>query len=292
MAASVVVVRTSDAEPYAQAEAALRDRLALHQYDIKSVLVKDVSQKGIDTAIGKPDAVVAIGTSAARWLHKELPASTRLFYCMVNNAREAGLQEGPTCEGVTTDVSVGEQFSLIGDALPNARVVGSLYRSDRPEGKAQLQMLTGALRSGWKLESVAVNEYPSIAEAIDALTQKHVDIIWTTADQKLYDSAAVHALLLAALRAKIPVWGFSPAFVRAGALLGVGVEPKSQGAQLADLLAASLSDPHKALAGNQWVVQAPREFQIAVNLIVARQLDIDIPDTLTGRATYVYRTEK
>jgi ABC-type uncharacterized transport system substrate-binding protein len=287
-ATTIVVVRTSDAEPYVQAEAAMRGHLNQQQYDISSVLVRDVSQKGVEAAIGKPDAVVAIGTSAARWLHKELPPSIKLLYCMVSNAGEAGLTEGRNCGGVTTDVNITQQFALIAEALPHARVVGTLYRSDSAEGKDALRSLTSGVPSGWRVESVAVNEYPSIAEAIDALTQKNVDVIWTTADQKLYDSAAVRALLLAALRAKIPVWGFSPAFVRAGALLGVGVEPRSEGAQIADLLVKSIADPQNAPAG----AASPREFQIAVNLIVAEQLGITIPDSLSGRATFVYRTEK
>ena len=43
---------------------------------------------------------------------------------------------------------------------------------------------------------------------------------------------------------KIPVWGFSTAFVRAGALIGVGVEPRSQGTQAADVLIKLLdNDP-------------------------------------------------
>jgi len=32
------------------------------------------------------------------------------------------------------------------------------------------------------------------------------------------------------------VWGFSPAFVRAGALIGVGVDPAAQATQVVDLI--------------------------------------------------------
>ena len=271
MATTIVVVRTSDAEPYTQADAAVRDRLTQHQFTVRSLLVKDVSQQGIQAAIG---------TSAARWLHKELPPSTKLVYCMVSNARDAGLLDGRSVGGVTTDVSIAQQFGLITEALPQAHVVGTLYRSDDAAGKG--------LPMGWKVESIAVNDYPSVAAAIDALTQKNVDVIWTTADQKLYDSASVRALLLAALRAKIPVWGFSPAFVRAGALIGVGVEPRSQGTQVADLVMQLIADPTKVSVGSA----SPDQFQIAVNFIVAQQLGVAIPDSLSSRATYVYRTEK
>ena len=288
LATTVVVVRTSDAEPYSQADAAVRDRLTQHQFTVRSVLIKDVSQQGVQAAIGKPDAVIAIGTSAARWLHKELPSSTKLVYCMVSNARDAGLLDGRSICGVTTDVSIGQQFGLIAEALPHAHVVGTLYRSDDAAGKSALAALTSGLPAGWQVESVAANDYPSVAAAIDALTQKNVDVIWTTTDPKLYDSASVRALLLAALRAKIPVWGFSPAFVRAGALLGVGVEPRSQGSQVADLVVQFIADPTKVSAG----AASPDQFQIALNFIVAQQLGVVIPDSLSSRATYVYRTEK
>jgi ABC-type uncharacterized transport system substrate-binding protein len=289
LATTVVVVRTSDAEPYTQADAAVRERLTPHQFIVRSVLIKDVSQQGVQAAIGKPDAVIAIGTSAARWLHKELPGSTQLAYCMVSNARDAGLLDGRSICGVTTDLTIGQQFGLIAEALPHAHVVGTLYRSDDVAGKNALAALAGGLPAGWRVQSVAVNDYPSVAEAIEALTQKSVDVIWTTTDPKLYDSASVRALLLAALRARIPVWGFSPAFVRAGALLGVGVEPRSQGTQVADLVVQFIADPAKA-AGS--TAHSPDQFQIALNFIVAQQLNIVIPDSLSSRATYVYRTEK
>ncbi len=287
-AAEVVIVRASDAEPYVQAETALRDQLTKQHYTMRTVLMKDVSQKRIDSVIGKPDAVVAVGTSAAHWLHKELPASTPLLYCLVSNAADAGLLGGRSATGVTTDIALAAQFKLIAEALPKARVVGTLYRSDTPEGKSALQSLSNAMPKGWRVESVAVNEFPTLADAIDALTTKKIDIVWTTADQKLYDTAAVRTLLLAALRAKLPVWGFSPAFVRAGALIGVGVDPRAQGAQVADLVVKVIADSKKAPTG----AVPPDEFQIAVNLIVAEQVGVEIPASLTDRATFVYRPEK
>jgi putative tryptophan/tyrosine transport system substrate-binding protein len=287
-AAEVLVVRASDAEPYTQAETALRDRLTAQHQTVRSLLARDVSEKGIEASIEHADIVVAIGTPAAQWLHKNMPGTVRLVYCMVTNAADAGLLTGHSSLGVTTDVSIAEQIKLITEALPRARTIGMLYRSDTREGVAALQLLSAAIPSGWHVEAVAVNESPSIAAAIESLTQKSIDLIWTTGDQKLYDTAAVRSLLLSALRNKIPVWGFSPAFVRAGALIGVGVEPSAQGIQAADLTVQMLNDP-KLLKP---AAQPPRQFQIAVNLIVAEQLGVEIPESLTQRATFVYRPEK
>jgi len=84
------------------------------------------------------------------------------------------------------------------------------------------------------------------------------------------------------------VWGFSPAFVRAGGLVGVGVEPRAQGRQAADIVQRLGSGKPGAVTDR---VQSAQEFQVAVNLIVARQLGIEIPEALTKRATFVFKTE-
>jgi len=85
----------------------------------------------------------------------------------------------------------------------------------------------------------------------------------------------------------VPVWGFSPAFVRAGALLGVGVDPESQAAQTTDLI-ATLKQSKQPVEKSQ----PPREYQIAINLVVADQLNIQIADALLSKAKYVFRAEK
>jgi len=284
----VVIVKSSDAEPYKQAEATLHDELAAPNCSVRSVLVKQLAESGIGPSISTTDTVVAVGTSAAAWLHSQLPGGVELVYCMVNNADEVGLLKGGDCWGVTTNIPIAEQFKLIAEALPSARTVGALYASDTSAGRDALQAIKDHLPRDWRVEAIAVNDYSSVAEAIEALTLKKVDVIWTTSDSKIYDAAAVRALLLSSLRSKIPVWGYSPAFVRAGALIGVGVDPRAQAAQAADLI--KQLKQHKDSVVEK--AQPPREYQIALNLIVADQLNIEIPDSLIQRATYVFRSEK
>jgi ABC-type uncharacterized transport system substrate-binding protein len=76
--------------------------------------------------------------------------------------------------------------------------------------------------------------------------------------------------------------------VRAGALLGVGVEPAAQGRQAADLVIKTIKDP----GGFKMQSIAPDRFQIGVNLIVAEQIGVEIPDSVSHRATFVYQPEK
>jgi putative ABC transport system substrate-binding protein len=286
--ADVVIVKSSDADPYKLAEATLQTELAGPDVKIRSVLVKDLATSGIGSTISTTDTVIAIGTPAASWLHSQLPEGVELVYCMVTNATDAGLAKGSECWGVTTEVAISEQIQLMTEALPHAKTVGVLYRSDLPASADMLKQLQAAVPHDWHVEAVATNDHASIADAIDALSQKNVDIIWTDASLKIYDAAAVRALLLAALRSKTPVWGFSPAFVRAGALLGVGVDPKAQAVQTAALV-KDLKDNKKNVKDH---IQIARDYQIAVNLIVADQIDIKLPDSLVQRATFVFRGDQ
>jgi putative tryptophan/tyrosine transport system substrate-binding protein len=286
-AVEVLVVKASDAEPYVQAEAAVREELIQRHFSVRSASLKDVTQSGAASAAGKSSAVLAIGTPAAKFLHGQLPANIPLVYCMVSNVEESGLLQGRQCWGVTTDVALAEQVKVIADALPQARVVGLLYRSDTADGKRVAEGMRQAMPPGWRVEATAVNEFPSVADAITSLTQKKLDVIWTSADPRLYDTAAVRSLLLTALRNKIPVWGFSPAFVRAGGLVGVGVEPRAQGKQAGNLLANLLEQPKSVTER----AQPAHEYQIAVNLIVARQLGVQVPEELARKAAFVFRPE-
>ena len=144
---------------------------------------------------------------------------------------------------------------------------------------------------------MAVNDYPSVAAAIDALTRKNVDVIWTSAEQKLYDTAAVRTLLLAALRKQDPGLGLL-ARVRPGRRPGRrrrrAARPGGAGRGPGNKLLAGTRRPAGAPAAgsaDEGRAQPPREFQIAVNLIVARQLGVDVPEPVARRAAFVYRPE-
>jgi putative tryptophan/tyrosine transport system substrate-binding protein len=285
-AGEVVIVLSSDAAPYGQAETGLEQQFGEQKRDTRTVSLKDITGKGLDATVGRnADLVVAVGTPAAVWLHGQLPATTPLVYCMVSDPAAAGLAEGRATHGVSTDVPLKEQFALIGEALPAARTVGMLYRSKTPAGPRLVKAVQEALPKDWLLKAVDADSESSMADAIETLMKQRVDVVWTAADSALYDTASVRALLLAAVRTHTPVFGFSGAFVKAGALLGVGIDPQVQGQQAAalglKLLHASDAKPPR--------VNPPERFQIAVNLIVAGQFNVTLPQDLVRRAASVFK---
>jgi putative tryptophan/tyrosine transport system substrate-binding protein len=301
-ASAVLVVLSSDAKPYQEAQAALTEKLKQAQHSVSSIQLKDLTGRGIDDPSVKNAAgVVAVGTEAASWVHEHLPAAVPLTYCLVADPEGAGLTTGTPVRGVSATVPLGDQIDLIRQALPKARALGCLYRSNEERDQRLVKQLRAALPEGWQLKAVAVNEHDSVAAAIDNMLDQKVQAVWTFADAALYNSAMVRALLLAGLRRKVPVFGFSPQFVRAGALLGVGISPAAQGEQAAALAVGQLAAgqlPAGQLPAGPAATQPaanpppePPQFQIAVNLIVAEALSLELPGGLIEHAAIVVRKE-
>lgn len=279
-ATEVVSVISSDAAPYRAAHEALVQRLGKDGHQVRSVSMEALAANGLP-ALGQPACVVAIGSPAAVWLHGKKPPIP-LVYCLVSNPERAGLLTPPAAFGVTTDIPLTDQLMLLREALPEAKSIGLLFRQGDPDSQRQTDALRALLPVDMILESIAIDQQPSPAAAIDALLARRIDLVWTSPDSTIWNEATVRSLLLTALRRKIPVFGFSTAFVRAGALVGVGLDPANQGAQ-----AAMVVIDHLAGKATTASVVAPT-FDICLNLVVAQKLSLTMPKPLLERAKQVF----
>ena len=276
----VVTVISSDAVPYRAAQEALARRLEPLGHTVRSINLDSVATTGL-SMLGQPGCVVAIGSPAAVWLHGQ-KTSIPLTYCLVSNPERAGLLVDPALPGVTTDVPLADQVALLREALPEARTIGLFYREGDADSRKQITLLRPLLPDGVLLETVAIDQHPSPAAAIDALLAKRLDLVWTSPDPTIWNEATVRSLLLTTLRRKIPVFGFSTTFVRAGALLGVGLDPAQQGTQAGNLVVDLLAG--RTPAGQ---VVAPT-YDICLNLVVAQKLSLTLPKPLLERAKQVF----
>jgi ABC-type uncharacterized transport system substrate-binding protein len=281
----ILVVRTSDAGPYISPSKALADRLTNWGHSVEVVTLENLA-KNFRARADRVDAMVAVGTGAASWIRKNMQPADKLIYCMVAGTGQAGLK-GPNVTGITTSVPITSQFALIDRALPRARVIGMLFSSKSKKSLENLANAKAALKKGWRIVSVDVARHKSRANAMFTLLVKDIDIVWASPDPAVYNPQSVRFLLLTALKRKVPVFGFSTGFVRIGALLGVSVDPKVQGAQAANLTDRVL----QVSAGTPDVKPPPPAtiYSIVVNLIVADRIGVDLPKKFIKTAGTVYR---
>lgn len=282
----VVIVLSSDAKPYKDAQGTLLEKLAHDGFKCTSVLLPDIAAEKLEKFLQKkPAAFVAIGSDAAVTLHDRVPARQKLLYCLVTDPSDLGLLRGHAAQGVTVDVPLREQFALIAEALPKAHTVGMLYDSSSDKGTRLMKAAQAALPNGWSMEAVDLTKHDSVAKAIDELFKQHIDIVWTAPDSAVFNQASVRVLLREALRQKVPVFGYSKSFVKAGALLGVAIEPEHQGEQAAAILERLINPEAKPapLKPDEPHVEAP-VFGVAVNEIVAQQLSINLPESVRRKS--------
>ncbi|MBI3832209.1 MAG: hypothetical protein HY291_21990 [Planctomycetes bacterium] len=278
---------SSEAKPYKDAQSALSDHLSKLSYKPTSIFLSDLSNERLTAYLAqKPAALVGVGSDAAVYLHDKVPAPQPVLYCMVADSDGLGLNRGRAIQGVTIDVPLKDQFALIAEALPRARTLGLIYHSGSERGAKLVKAVQAALPGGWQVEAVDLKKHDSASKAIEELLKKKVDVIWTAPDAEVYNAATVRTLLLEALRQKVPVFGFSKSFVKAGALLGVGIEPEAQGEQAAQILVRlTVADakpfPLKPDASH---VEAPR-FEISINEVVAEKLSVNLPESVLSRAS-------
>jgi len=292
-AGRAAVVLSSQARPYQQAQVELSARMTKLDHVTRTLSLTDLAKRP-KLPVAGDEVYVAVGTKAAVWLSRALPKNVPLVFCMVSDPNAAGLNNDPRACGIQTSVPLAAQFALVAKALPKARSLGMLRKTPPSANDRLAQEVIRTLPKGWRLQTAAISRHKSVADAIEDLLGRDVDIVWTVPDAAVYNAATVRSLLLGAIRRKKPVFGFSASFVRAGALLGVGIDPRAQGRQaagIADLvLKAQASGTSTCPAAELPPAQRfpDPEFQVALNLIVARKLSITLPSSLVKRTAWVF----
>ena len=171
------------------------------------------------------------------------------------------------------DLPLRRQLGLIRLALPKAKRLGVLLGTESAERLAALKSL--AASSGLHLVEARVDAQAGIFAPLKQVLGE-ADVLLALADPQVFNNNSIQNILLASFRAKVPLVGFSPAYVRAGALLSLHVTPAQVALQATSLV-------QQALAGQALPASAVEsdDFEVGINAHVARVLGLDLhPQTL------------
>lgn len=180
--------------------------------------------------------------------------------------REAGKTAPVALSAVFLDQPFGRQLDLIRLALPSAQRVGVLWGTESEPLLAALQ----ANISTRSLELLSSNVVPGALFSGLKDLLGNVDVLLAVADTQVYNGTTLPNILLASYRARIPMVAFSPAYVKAGALLALYATPTQAGNQVGGMARAYLQ-------GQPLVApQLAQDYTIAVNEYVARSLGLTL----------------
>lgn len=164
---------------------------------------------------------------------------------------------------IALDQPPARQLALLRHAFPGMRRIGVLLGADSQHQQNVFERI--AQEQGLQLSSYRVENGSAIYPALQRLLEEN-DVLLALPDAAIYNGTTIQNILLAAYRQKVPMVGFSAAYIRAGAVLGL----YSTGAQIAQQTARVVRG---LLAGqNPAPVQSPVDFVVGVNINVARSL--------------------
>lgn len=225
----------------------------------------------------EPHWVVAVGTAAQRGLQDLFAVDTTpppLLAILVprlafERIADPARLRGGSLSAVFLDQPPARHMELIRLALPAVRNVGILVSAESKAHGAGLEK--AARERGMHLATSQVGQ-DGLFPALQSLLAE-AEVLLALPDPAVFNSQTAANILTAAYRRHVPLVGFSPAYVKAGALLALYSTPAQVGARGAELLRQAL--PAKSLPPPQ----SPREFVVTINRDVARSLGLALDES-------------
>ncbi|MEI6732632.1 MAG: ABC transporter substrate binding protein [Comamonadaceae bacterium] len=271
---SVVIVSSDDGAAYAEAAQALVQELergGVSRFSIRRINASEWR----DARPQAPRLYVTLGAEAADLLARFVPGAPVLCALLPRNSFEAillrtGRKVSSQLSALFLDQPAQRQFQLIRLAFPSARRVGVLWGPDQAKDGGEWR--TQAQAAGFQLVDAEVGTedllFPALKQVLDG-----TDLLLAVPSPQVYNSRTIQNILLTSFRANVPMMAFSPAYVRAGALLAVYVTPSQVGVQAAHLARAVLEGKTLPASGVY-----SNDFHISVNEHVAHSLDLSLDE--------------
>lgn len=229
-------------------------------------VVMSVGESG--ESAGEADLAIAVGMKSSG---AEFAANKPVLSVFVPKAGYDKLPKpaGPRqSSAIYLDQPIERQLSLLLAVLPRVNHIGVLY-TEPPPGLSRLRQL--AVDRQLLLHEKAVGPERNLADALDSVLEVS-EALLVLPDTDIYNAGTIRNILLTSYRKQVPLIGISQAYVKAGALCAIYSTPAQIAAQAAEAVrqfAATAKLP---------AAQYPKEFEVSVNMQVARSLDIHIKD--------------
>lgn len=267
-AAQTLLVLSDGSEAYQRTATRIRERIKRYSpaLEVQSAPVKSATARQLADA----SLVITIGTQAASDVIDAYQPD-RLICALLTHqtyARMPPTRPKAQRSAVFIDQPAERQIALIRAALPQIDRIALVY-GEASSGYAKA--LTRASESGnLDVKSARVSESGDLYNALRDVIDPYSALI-AVPDTAVYNNFTIQNILLTAYRQRTPVIGFSPAYVRAGAVAAVYSTPEQVGDQVASIAIA-------ALQGVRLPPPAyPTQFSVSTNEHVAHSLSIELP---------------
>ena len=267
----VVLVSSERGAAYQEAATALLTELERGGVAHQEVLQLSPAELAATSRL-TPRLFVALGTDASTALVRYQAKAPVLATLLPRASFErlshaADSQTLSRFSALYLDQPLSRQLDLVRLALPKARRIGVLWGEESATQEKALE--SQARARGLTLVGARVGPGEPVFNGLKKIVEE-IDLLLALADSRIYNSSTLQNILLTSFRSQVPMLAFSPAYVRAGALLSVYTTPEQIGRQAGLMVLEALQGRELGLS------QFPREFRVDVNEHVARTLGLNL----------------
>ncbi|MFN7999257.1 MAG: ABC transporter substrate binding protein [Bryobacteraceae bacterium] len=280
-AKQVTVIFPSTVEPCAEAADALKFGLSSSSVDLQLL---DLNNATFAAAVNQamthnPSVIVGVGSDAVRAMLTRTTAARTVSTMTLETDRIASLPAAHAHAAVYLDIPVRSLVTEVRKLFPARARIGIIRNPNRG------LVATAQMHSpGTDPNLVEIAECRAPEELLPAFLglRKKVDFVICLPDGTLYNGATARPLIMASLENRLPIVGFSPAFLRAGAAIAIYPDYRGVGLQTADVVRRCLEP------GDCNCSENAKKLTVAVNAKVLRLLGVDFnlashPDAVVVR---------
>jgi ABC-type uncharacterized transport system substrate-binding protein len=219
-------------------------------------------------AIAASDIIVTVGTRAAREAGENAPDKPLLNTIIPESTFRMLAAPAGTCparSAIFIDQPLARQAALARAMFPSARSYGILLGPTSAQRHAEIDALQK--KSDRQLVVTTAGDDSDISVTSNGLLHQ-VDVLLAVNDPLVLNRENAKWLLYSAYQNRLPVIGFSRAYVKAGAAGAVFSEPGQMARQAAAIMRKWLGDPSGCLPAPGF----PVYFSVAVNQSVCSSL--------------------
>ena len=277
MAANILVVLSEPAPAYQAFAQGFRASLD-KRGSTADLQVLDLNQLG-NQALPETSLLIAVGSRAAEALSSRSPHQPMLLAMLPQTKLDRLLSPQAKIGGVYIDQPATRYIALARAAIPEIEHIGLLIGRDNKDSTTRLLAAARDARLRAQAETIG-----SEADIYPAMQRLFADggVLLATPDTSVFNSQTIPSILLSAYRRGVPVIGFSPAYISAGAMVALYSTPEQLAAQSADIALQVLA------GGAMPTPQYPHHYTIGINERVARSLGF----SLEGEALIRERLER
>ncbi|RDH84436.1 MAG: hypothetical protein DIZ80_02865 [endosymbiont of Galathealinum brachiosum] len=232
-----------------QLETGRLNRIKINQHQLLISIGSNTTKKLLEAEINKPILSALVPRHIANSLKEAYP-------------------EKKNWSSLLIDQPVERQFHLISAIFGPHKNTGILVGPYTDDLKKALTKASTKLEQHIQTDKIESSD--QLSASLKALSYS-VDLLLTLPDPVIYNKSTIRGILLLAYRNKLPIIGFSQAYVKAGAIAAIYSKPEQVSNQLTNIIEYFFTK-HSF----EQPVYYPEKFSVALNKNIARSLGIKL----------------